>query len=279
MGEFRNLRLTLIGGGNMGRGLIGGLLARGLPAQQITVADLNSAGLAELARDFGVVTTADNSAAIRDAQVVVVAVKPQQMAGVVTGLQGELGRTRALLLSVAAGIRAADLARWAGPGVPIVRAMPNRPALVGAGASGLYADSGVSIEHRELASTVMAATGLCVWVEDEGQLDLVTALSGSGPAYFFLLAELMAEAAIARGMPAPTARALAAQTLAGAGQLVAAENDTDLARMRAEVTSRGGTTEAALGVFAAQQLGATVRAAMDAAADRSRELADLFGNQ
>jgi len=277
MESLKDLRIALIGGGNMGRGLIGGLLARGLPAAQITVADLNADGLADLHRLYGVTTTPDNRAAVHGADVVVLAVKPQQMSAVVTALQPAIVATRPVLLSVAAGIRAADLARWAGPGIAVVRAMPNRPALVGAGASGLYACASVSAPQRELAARVMAATGLSVWVDEESQLDLVTALSGSGPAYFFLLAELMAEAAIARGMAAPTARALAAQTLAGAGQLVAAEKDTDLARMRAEVTSKGGTTEAALAQFAALELGKTVSTAMDAAAHRSRELADLFG--
>ena len=275
MQQLKDLRVALIGGGNMGRGLIGGLIARGLPAAQITVADLHEAGLAVLARDFGVATTPDNAVALRGAQVAVLAVKPQQMAPVVTALAAG----KPLLLSVAAGIRALDLARWAGPGIAVVRAMPNRPALVGAGASGLYADAGVTPAQRDLAALVMAATGLAVWVDDEQQLDVVTALSGSGPAYFFLLAELMAEAAVARGLAPTVARQLAAQTLAGAGQLVAAEPDADLARMRAEVTSKGGTTEAALAQFAACRLNETVRIAMDAAAQRSRELAELFGRE
>jgi len=277
MTDFSTLRVALIGGGNMGRGLIGGLLARGLPAGQITVADLNEAGLAALARDYGVTTTQDNASAVRGAQVVVLAVKPQQMAPVVTALRPALAAERPLLLSVAAGIRAQDLSRWAGSGIAVVRAMPNRPALVGAGASGLYADTSVTPAQRSLADLVMAATGLAVWVDTEAQLDVVTALSGSGPAYFFRLAELMAEAGIARGLAPAVARALAAQTLAGAGQLVAAEPDTDLARMRAEVTSKGGTTEAALATFAARGLDETVRLAMDAAAHRSHELAELFG--
>ncbi|MEN9704546.1 MAG: Pyrroline-5-carboxylate reductase [Pseudomonadota bacterium] len=277
MQALETLRVAFIGGGNMGRGMIGGLIGRGLPATHVTVADLNEAGLAALAQDFGVLTTTDNAGAIRDADVVVLAVKPQQMGPVVEALRPQLQATRPLLLSVAAGLRAADLSRWAGDGVPVVRAMPNRPALVGAGASGLYADQAVTRAQRELAAQVMAATGLAVWVDTEAQLDTVTALSGSGPAYFFRLAELMAEAAVAQGMAPQVARALAAQTLAGAGQLVAAEKDDDLARMRAEVTSKGGTTEAALGRFAELGLGDTVRSAMDAAATRSRELADLFG--
>ena len=277
MQELKHLHVALIGGGNMGRGLIGGLIARGLPAGHITVSDLNEAGLAALARDYAVRTTSDNVSAVAGADVVVMAVKPQQMAPVVAALRPALAASRPLLVSVAAGIRAKDLARWAGAGVGVVRAMPNRPALVGAGASGLYADASVSASQRSLAALVLAATGLCVWVENEDQLDVVTALSGSGPAYFFRLAELMAEAGVAGGLAPETARALAAQTLAGAGQLVAAEKDTDLARMRAEVTSKGGTTEAALATFAARGLPETVTAAMQAAALRSRELADLFG--
>lgn len=277
MQSLATLKLALIGGGNMGRGLIGGLLARGLQAGQIAVADPDTAGLAELRQRYGVSTTTDNHAALARADVVVLAVKPQLMATVVAALHTPLAATRPLLLSVAAGIRAADLSRWAGPGIPVIRAMPNRPALVGAGATGLYAAAGVSAAQRDLAELVMSATGLCVWVDDEAQLDVVTALSGSGPAYFFLLAELMAKAATARGLKPDTAMALAAQTLAGAGKLVAGEQHPDLARMRSEVTSKGGTTEAALGVFAAQGLAALVSAAQDAATARSRELADEFG--
>jgi pyrroline-5-carboxylate reductase len=277
MQALETIRVAFIGGGNMGRGMIGGLIGRGLPAKHITVADLNEAGLAALGSDFGVLTTQDNARAIDGADVVVLAVKPQQMGPVVEALRPQLAASKPLLLSVAAGLRAADLARWAGPGVAVVRAMPNRPALVGAGASGLYADASVTTAQRELAALVMAATGLALWVDSEAQLDTVTALSGSGPAYFFRLAELMAEAAISQGMEPAVARALAAKTLAGAGQLVAAEKDDDLARMRAEVTSKGGTTEAALARFAECGLGDTVRSGMDAAANRSRELADLFG--
>ena len=277
MTTLHTLRVALIGGGNMGRGLLGGLIARGLPASQITVADLYEPGLEAIVRDFGVRTTTDNLVAIQGADVVVLAVKPQQMRPVVEALRPQLAANQPLLLSVAAGLRVGDLARWAGAGVSVVRAMPNRPALVGAGATGLYADASVPAAQRELASLVMAATGLAVWVDTEDQIDTVTALSGSGPAYFFRLAELMAEAAVAQGMEPAVARALAAKTLAGAGQLVAAERDDDLARMRAEVTSKGGTTAAALARFEECGLGETVRSAMDAAANRSRELADEFG--
>jgi pyrroline-5-carboxylate reductase len=271
------LRITLIGGGNMARGLIGGLLGRGVPPSHITVAEPAAQARAALNRDYGVRVTDDNLSASANAQVVVLAVKPQQMAAVARALAPALVH-RPLVISVAAGIRAADLSRWLGAGVPVVRAMPNRPALTGAGATGLYADAGVAAVQRERAARVLEATGLCAWVDSEAGLDTVTALSGSGPAYFFLLAELMAEGAIKQGLDPAIARALAAQTLAGAGQLVSAERSPDLARMRAEVTSKGGTTEAALNVFAERDLAGVVRAAQDAAARRSRELAEQFGS-
>jgi pyrroline-5-carboxylate reductase len=159
----------------------------------------------------------------------------------------------------------------------VVRAMPNRPALLGAGATGLYADAGVAGAARQLATELLSATGLAVWVDSEEQLDVLTALSGSGPAYFFRLAQLMEEAAAHMGLDPAVARQLAAQTLAGAGALVAAEATPDLARMSAEVASKGGTTEAALNRFAELGLADRVAAAMQAAAQRGREMADQFG--
>jgi pyrroline-5-carboxylate reductase len=270
------LKIGIVGGGNMARGLIGGLLGKGVRPENITVAEPLASSRESLLLQFGVRVT-DNNEEAAAAQVLVLAVKPQQMSAVARALAPSLTRSRPLVISVAAGIRAADLNAWVGSTLAVVRAMPNRPALIGAGASGLYAADSVSTRDRELAERVLSATGLCLWVRDEAELDLVTALSGSGPAYFFRLAELMAEAAIAQGMNPATANALAAQTLAGAGQLVAAEGTPDLARMRTEVTSKGGTTEAALAVFNARGLGEIVAAAQAAAADRSKEMAALFG--
>ena len=176
-----------------------------------------------LVRDFGVTVTADNAAAVAGARVVILAVKPQLMADVARALAPALQAARPLVISVAAGIRADRLQHWLGPDIPVVRSMPNRPALIGAGATGLYASAALSAEDRALAQQVLASTGLCVWVRSEGDIDVVTALSGSGPAYFFRLAELMAEAGVAQGLEPHVAQQLAAQTLAGAGQLVAAE--------------------------------------------------------
>jgi pyrroline-5-carboxylate reductase len=279
MTDLSSLRITVIGGGNMARGLIGGLIGKGATPAHITVSEPDAAGRESLQRAFGVAVTTDNASAVASSQVVVLAVKPQIMGEVVRALAPALQQSRPLVISVAAGIRCANLASWIGSGVSVVRSMPNRPALIGAGATGLYADASVDEAERTLAGRVMASTGLAVWVQRESDMDLVTALSGSGPAYFFRLAELMAEAAIAQGLDAAVARQLAAQTLAGAGQLVAAETSPDLARMRAEVTSKGGTTEAALNRFGELGLGSTVAAAMQSAARRSHELAEQFGNQ
>lgn len=279
MTALSSRRITLIGGGNMARGLIGGLLARGTTAANITVAEPDTAGQSALRQDFGICATGDNIAAAAGADVVVLAVKPQIMAQVARHLAPTLQQRKPLVISVAAGIGVANLQRWVGAGIPVVRCMPNRPALIGAGATGLFADPSVSAAARDLATEVLACTGLAVWVQNEGDIDIVTALSGSGPAYFFRLAELMAEAAIAQGLEAGVAQLLAAQTLAGAGQLVASESAPDLARMREQVTSRGGTTEAALNRFAALGFPSTVAEAMQAAAIRSRELAEQFGNQ
>jgi pyrroline-5-carboxylate reductase len=273
---MKDLRLGFIGGGNMARALIGGLIHRGVPPAQIRVGEPVAAVAAALNRDFGVAAGADNSAAVAGAQLLLLAVKPQDMMRVVQSLRPALQAAQPVLLSIAAGIRVANIQSWA-PGLAVVRAMPNRPALVGAGASGLYAPPGVAATARALAEQVMRASGITVWVPDEGALDVVTALSGSGPAYFFLLAECMVEAAMALGLDAHTARALAAETLHGAGRL--AHEDHDLARQRAAVTSKGGTTAAALELLDTAAFRQQVAAALAAAARRGGELADQFGRQ
>lgn len=267
---MNELRVSFIGGGNMARALIAGLLRQGVPAADINVGEPLPAARESLAAEFGVRATADNAAAVAAAQVVVLAVKPQELPAVLRALQPALQTGKPLLLSIAAGIRVADLQAWA-PGLPVVRAMPNRPALVGAGATGLYASEKVGAAERSLAEAVMKAAGITVWVPSEPALDVVTALSGSGPAYFFLLAERMAAAACELGLDAGTARVLAAETLHGAGRL--ASMDHDLARQRAAVTSRGGTTAAALAVLDDAIFARQVQNALAAAAHRSAELA------
>lgn len=270
--EMTNSRLCILGAGNMGRALIGGLLRSGTRAEHLSVGESQPAARAALARELGITATADNRAAVADAAIVVLAVKPQEAAAVLSPLAPLLGTARPLLLSVLAGVRVAELEAWCGPGVPVLRAMPNRAALIGAGATGLYAPPTVSSEQRAAAEQVLKGVGEVVWVPGEAGLDVVTALSGSGPAYFFLLAELMAEAGVELGLEAVTARRLAATTLYGSGLLVQSGH-ADLTRLRAEVTSKGGTTEAALAVFEDADLRATVRRALAAAVQRSRQLA------
>lgn len=266
------MRMAVIGGGNMGRALIGGLLAKGASAADFRVGESVPAHRSSLTAAFGVAASDDNRWAVAGAQLVILAVKPQSLRAVLEPLRASLEAMRPLVLSVAAGIRVRDLEQWCGAGVPVVRAMPNRPALVGAGASGLFAPPGVSAAQRALAEATMQALGTALWVPSEDALDAVTALSGSGPAYFFLLAELMAAAGKRLGLEAQTAERLAAATLHGAGALVHA-SDGDLARLRAEVTSPGGTTEAAVRALTEAGLRDIVERALDAAASRSRELA------
>lgn len=269
-------KLAFIGGGNMAAALIGGLTRRGLPAQRIVVADPSREQLDRLVRDFGVATAPDNPGAVESADVVVLAVKPQQMRAVALALAPHLAASRPLVVSVAAGIPHAALARWFGPGVPVVRTMPNRPALNGFGATGLYAPDSVGAAERARAESVMAAVSATVWVEHESQMDTVTALSGSGPAYFFLFMEALEAAAHERGLPRALAHKLTLETAFGAAQM-ARESSESLAELRAQVTSKGGTTAAALAVLDAAGLRAIVAHAVAAADRRSAELAAEFG--
>lgn len=271
-----DITAAFIGGGNMGGALIRGLIARGLASQNISVGEASQQRRVQLAAELGVHVTADNREAVTGADVVVLAVKPQDMAQTVQALAESFRKRPPLVLSIAAGIRVDDIARWCGPGVAVVRAMPNRPALNGAGATGMFGPATLSVAQRELAAQVLGAVGTTAWVSDEDALDVVTALSGSGPAYFFLMAELMTDAAVKLGLDRAAAQELAIQTLYGSGRM-ARDSDGDLARLRAEVTSKGGTTEAALRSFEAANLRGIVATALGAATDRGREMAQTFG--
>ena len=270
---MKHLRTCFVGGGNMARALIAGLVEAGEPPALISVGEPLPALRQRLTSDYGVGVYADNAAAVAGADVVILAIKPQELPTALAALQPTLQRQRPLLLSIAAGIRMAAIAGWA-PGCPVVRAMPNRGALLRAGATAVCAAAGVAVEQRQQAEAILRASGLVVWVPEESQLDVVTALSGSGPAYFFLLAEQMAAAGAALGLDAATASALAAATLQGAGALARA--DPDLAAQRAAVTSKGGTTEAALAVFNHSDMAAIVLHAMRAASERSEQLARQY---
>jgi len=265
-------RIALLGAGNMGRALLGGLLRSGARPEWLTVGESLPAARAQLQRELGVSASADNLAAVAEAQLVILAVKPDQGAAVLAPLRAALARNRPVLLSVLAGVRSRQLVQWCGAGVPVVRAMPNRPALLNAGITGLYAPPQVAAPARTLAEEVMRAVGETVWVEAEDALDAVTALSGSGPAYCFLLAECMAEAGERLGLTHEAAQRLARATLHGAGVMAQAPG-ADLAQLRAEVTSAGGTTAAALDVLERSDLRGALARALAAAAARSRELA------
>ena len=269
-------RLAFIGGGNMASALIGGLTRRGLPASRVVVADPSQDQLDRLVREYGITTAADNASAVKGAEVVVLAVKPQQMRAVAMSLAPHMTETRPLLISVAAGIPHAALARWFGPQIPVIRTMPNRPALNGFGATGLFAPAGVGAAYRALAEMIMAAVSATVWVEHESQMDTVTALSGSGPAYFFLFMEALEAAAHERGLPTDIAHQLTLETAFGAAQMARQSTDT-LAALREQVTSKGGTTAAALAVLDAAGLRAIVAHAVAAADRRSAELAAEYG--
>lgn len=270
-----NHKIGFIGGGNMARSLIGGLVSAGYPSEALSVADPSESIRTALAADFGIKATTDNQEIIEQCDVVVLAVKPQVMQTVTTALQ--MGQNNPpLILSVAAGIRTASLANWLGGETAIVRAMPNTPALVQSGATGLFANPHVNPEQRDLAESIMRAAGLVQWVEDEALMDAVTALSGSGPAYLFLVMEAMEKAAQQLGLPAETARLLTVQTAFGAAKL-ALEIEEDPALLRENVTSPGGTTERAIQVLHQEGLEDMFAKALQAARDRAQELADELG--
>jgi pyrroline-5-carboxylate reductase len=269
-------RLAFVGGGNMAAALISGLTKRGLPAARVVVADPSQDQLQRLVQDYGIEAAADNASAVEGAEVVILAVKPQQMRSVAQGLAPQLSESRPLVISVAAGIPHAALARWFGPHVPVIRTMPNRPALNGFGATGLYAPAAISAAYRALAESIMAAVSATVWVQHESQMDTVTALSGSGPAYFFLFMEALEAAAHERGLPTEIAHRLTLETAFGAAQMARQSKDS-LAVLREQVTSKGGTTAAALEVLNAAGLRAIVGHAVAAADRRSAELAAEFG--
>lgn len=261
--------IGFFGGGHMGRALIAALCRAGAPPQRIFVADPLPTVRESLAREFGIEVTDDPSSFLHRIDVLVLAVKPQEMARALAPWREALGIARPLIISVAAGLTVTQLQNLCGTALDIVRAMPNRAATVGESATGLYVAPGLETA-AERATAILATAGSVVRVEEEALLDWVTAVSGSGPAYFFLLAEALAAAGRAGGLDARTATQLAAATLRGAGALASAE--ADLTTLRASITSKGGTTAAALEVLRQGGLSALVDRAVQAAANRSREL-------
>lgn len=269
------MRIGFIGGGNMASALLGGLLGKGMRADAMRVIEPAAAQRDTLRERFGVSTfERADAAALRGLDLVLIAVKPQQMREAVAGLAPLLAET--LVVSIAAGIRARDLSRWLDDHRRIVRAMPNTPALIGMGVTGLAALPGADANDRAMAERVLGAVGATVWVDDEAGLDAVTALSGSGPAYVFLFIEALQQGALALGLDAGQARLLALHTVAGAAQLALQSADPP-ATLRERVTSKGGTTAAALAVMEAGGLRQLIDQALAAAQRRSVELGDEFG--
>lgn len=274
---MKNTRICFIGGGNMAASLVGGLIADNFNPRHITVSDIDAQRLSTLAARFGINTQGDNLQAMADADVVVLAVKPQTLKAVATHLAPAVQTQTPLVVSVAAGVRAANLDEWLGGNTAVVRAMPNTPALVQTGATALFANARVSAEQREQAECILRAAGLTLWVEDEAQMDAVTALSGSGPAYFFRIMEALEKGGTELGLPAETARLLTLQTALGAAKM-ALESDESVATLRERVTSPGGTTEQGLRVLNENNIDELMAQVLTAARDRSQELAKLLAS-
>lgn len=267
-------KIAFIGAGNMARAIIGGLLAEGFAPTDLIASGPNPDKLADLAAQ-GLQVTSDNSAAATAAQVVILAVKPQLLKAVAQALVPALSH-RPLIISVAAGITTTSLTSWLGQGQAIVRSMPNTPSQLRLGATGAFANANVNAAQRQLSERILGAVGKLLWVEEEAQINAVTAVSGSGPAYYFLFMEAMIAAGVAQGLTPETARALTLQTALGAAQL-ALNSPVDVAELRRRVTSPKGTTEAAIQVFEDQGLRTTVAEAMAACSARAQTLSEQLG--
>jgi pyrroline-5-carboxylate reductase len=267
--------IGFIGGGNMAASLIGGLIDSGISAPDITVAEPDESRRQTLQDQFGITATADNDATLPN-EVIILAVKPQLLKQVCQQLSMSQ-QDNPLFISIAAGVKSTDINRWLGEKQAIVRCMPNTPALLQSGASGMYANEFVSDTQKQLAEKIMSAVGITVWVDVEEQLNAVTAVSGSGPAYFFLMMEAMQQAGESLGLDADVARQLVLQTALGAARM-ATESDASTAELRQRVTSKGGTTEQAILSFQSADYEKIVADALRAANDRSISLADELGS-
>ena len=268
------MKITFIGGGNMAAALIGGLIGKGHAPAGIRVVELQAEARARLAAQFGVACMDSAVAAAPLGEVVVLAVKPQQMRAAAQALGPLLAQE--LVITIAAGIRLVDLSRWLGGYAVLLRCMPNTPALIGAGISGLYAGAGVGAEQRAMAEAILAAVGATLWLQDESLLDPVTAISGSGPAYVFYFIEALQQAAQEMGFSATDARILAVETFVGTAKL-AAQSQEQVTLLRERVTSKGGTTERALASMEADRVKDLIVRALHAANQRAHELGEQLG--
>jgi len=269
--------IGFIGGGNMACSLVGGLIADGCEASSIRVSDPSDQQRRFIESNYGVTASESNENVVATSDIIVFAVKPQVIKSVAEGLGTEIRNKKSLVVSIAAGIKAGNLDHWLGGDVPIVRAMPNIAVLVKSGATALYANPRVSEDQRNHAESIMRAVGLTLWLDDESHMDAVTALSGSGPAYLFLVIEVLENAAIKLGLPRETAHLLALQTAFGAAKM-ALESSEDCTALRARVTSPGGTTEQAIAVLQEGDIQGLFDRALKSAHQRATELAELLGD-
>ncbi|MFA5919818.1 MAG: pyrroline-5-carboxylate reductase [Methylococcaceae bacterium] len=270
-------KIGFIGGGNMASSLISGLIASGHSPQHLWVSDINPDTLKALAENLNINTSASNDAVINEVDVIVLAVKPQTLSSVAKSVAALIQQKKSLVVSIAAGISQRSLSQWIGADVAIVRCMPNTPALVLTGATALHANAKVTAEQRNLAENIMRSVGIALWVKDENELDAVTAVSGSGPAYYFLLMEAMEKAAVELGLSEATARLLVQQTALGAAK-IALESSESPEQLRKRVTSPGGTTQKAIDTFEQGQFTELVSKALHAARDRSIEMSKQSEN-
>lgn len=270
------MKISFIGGGNMASSLIGGLIADGYNPHDISVVDINEQQLDNLKSRFGIKVFSDGKSAVLGADTVVFSIKPQAFKSVALALAEHIAASKALVISVAAGIRTRDIGRWLGHDCAIVRAMPNTPALVQCSASALFANEFVDSDQKDAAESILRATGLALWVDEESLMDTVTALSGSGPAYFFRVMESLVKAGQSLGLSHEQARLLTLQTALGAAKL-AMESKENISELREGVTSPGGTTEQGLKIMEDNNIDELVNDVVNAARQRSIELADMLG--
>jgi len=275
MKKLSNLKVRFVGAGNMATSLIGGLINRGFLPSQITASDPGGHQRQVVTEKFGVKTFGDNNEHFGIPDVVVLAVKPQIMKQVALDVAESVIETGALVISIAAGIKIEHLEQWISKDIPIVRSMPNTPALIGEGATGIFANANVSREQKHLTEAILDSVGISHWVDEEYKIDVVTALSGSGPAYFFLFMEYLQKTAVELGLSEEVAAKLTEQTALGSA-ILAQRSQDDITVLRQKVTSPNGTTEAALKSFQANDFAKIINQAVKAANQRSQELSEDF---
>jgi len=272
-----NKKIGFIGSGNMAYSLVGGLTSTGVQGSNLWVSDPDPEKTAQMASQFGVNTTQINNELVQSVDIVILAVKPQQLAQVCSEISSSTQQSNPLIISIAAGVLSKDIEIWLKGSVALVRCMPNTPSLVQSGATALFANAQVSDEQKTLSESILRAAGLTIWIDSESDMDAVTALSGSGPAYIFLVIEAMAKAGIELGLNEETAHLLAIQTAFGASKM-ALESDDSPETLRKKVTSPGGTTEKAIGILQEGQLEKLFSQALKGAKNRSVELAEILGS-